>query len=244
VDDDTPAAERLPTHVAIIMDGNGRWATEQGKPRSLGHQAGAEAVRKVVTRARERGVKYLTLYAFSSQNWSRPKSEIRELMSLLITFCHQERTLLMDKDIRFRIIGERSRVPRTARVASEFLEKATKKNDSMQLIIALSYGGREEIVEAARAIAEEVAAGELKPSEITADSFSEHLWTADVPDPDLVIRTSGELRVSNFLLWQIAYSEIVIDDCYWPDFDGDAFDNALAVYASRERRFGGVRPKA
>lgn len=233
---------RLPRHVAVIMDGNGRWAAERNKPRTEGHRAGAEAVRKVVTRARERGIEVLTLYAFSSQNWKRPKDEVRELMSLLIEFCHDERKLLMDKDIRFRIIGERSRVPRAARMAAEVLERVTRKNSSMQLIIALSYGGREEIVEAARAIATRVAAGELAPESISDRMFSEHLWTHDVPDPDLVIRTSGELRVSNFLLWQIAYSELYIDDCYWPDFDAAAFDRALDAYAGRERRFGAVTP--
>lgn len=233
-------SSRLPRHVAVIMDGNGRWAAERGKPRTEGHKAGAEAVRKVVTRARERGIEVLTLYAFSSQNWKRPKDEVRELMSLLIEFCHEERKLLMDKDIRFRIIGERSRVPRAARMAAEVLERVTRGNRSMQLIIALSYGGREEIVEAARAIATRVAAGELAPGAITDAMFSEHLWTHDVPDPDLVIRTSGELRVSNFLLWQIAYSELYIDERFWPDFDANAFDRALDVYAGRERRFGDV----
>ena len=233
---------RIPRHVAVIMDGNGRWAADRGLPRTEGHKAGAEAVRKVVTRARERGIEVLTLYAFSAQNWKRPKDEVRELMSLLIEFCHKERNLLMDKGIRFRIIGERSRVPRAARMAAEVLERVTRGNTSMQLIIALSYGGREEIVEAARAIATEVAAGRMSADAITDATFSEHLWTHDVPAPDLVIRTSGELRVSNFLLWQIAYSELYIDERYWPAFDGDAFDDALSDYAGRERRFGGVRP--
>jgi undecaprenyl diphosphate synthase len=233
---------RIPRHVAVIMDGNGRWAADRGLPRTEGHKAGAEAVRKVVTRARERGIEVLTLYAFSAQNWKRPKDEVRELMSLLIEFCHKERNLLMDKGIRFRIIGERSRVPRAARMAAEVLERVTRGNTSMQLIIALSYGGREEIVEAARRIATEVAAGRMSAESITDATFSEHLWTHDVPDPDLVIRTSGELRVSNFLLWQIAYSELYIDERYWPAFDGDAFDDALSAYAGRERRFGGVRP--
>lgn len=231
---------RLPTHVAIIMDGNGRWARERGAERTEGHRAGAEAVRKVVTRARERGVRYLTLYAFSSQNWKRPRAEVRELMTLLIEFCHQERDLLMDKDIRFRIIGERERVPLAARAAAEVLERVTRGNRSMQLVIALSYGGREEIVEAARAIAERVRDRKLKPKDITEHTFSEHLWTNDIPDPDLVIRTSGELRLSNFLLWQIAYSELYIDQRFWPDFDGEAFDAALEVYAGRERRFGDI----
>lgn len=230
----------VPRHVAIIMDGNGRWAQSRGLTRSDGHKEGAKAVRKIVTRAREHGLGYLTLYAFSAQNWRRPQEEVEQLMALLVEFCEKERQLLLDKDIRFRVIGERSRLPETARQAAELLESATAGNESMQLLIALSYGGREEIVQAVRRIASEVAEGRLEPAEITEASISDRLWTHDVPDPDLVIRTSGELRVSNFLLWQIAYAEFYIDDDCWPDFDEAAFDRALDAFGSRERRFGGV----
>ena len=238
-----PLVPRMSTsiqHVAIIMDGNGRWAQMRGQGRSEGHKAGARAVRKVVTRARERGLRWLTLYAFSAQNWRRPQEEVEQLMALLVEFCEQKRQLLMDKNIRFRVIGDRERLPSHARVAAELLEDATADNASMQLIIALSYGGREEIAHAARELARAVAAGTLQPDAIDADAISAHLWTHDVPDPDLVIRTSGELRVSNFLLWQIAYAEFVIDPRCWPDFDEAAFDAALAQYEQRDRRFGGL----
>ena len=237
-----PPAPRLdlPRHIAVIMDGNGRWAASRGLPRTEGHREGARAVRKVVTRAREVGVEFLTLYAFSSQNWKRPKPEIRELMGLLIEFCHKERSLLQDKDIRFRIIGERDRIPLAARKAAEVLEKVTAGNRSMQLVIALSYGGREEIVAAAKEVALRVSRGEMQPDDIDEQALSAHLWTADMPDPELIIRTSGEVRLSNFMLWQAAYTELVIDDRYWPDFDETAFDGAIERYRSRERRFGAV----
>lgn len=233
----------MPKHVAVIMDGNGRWAKERGLARTDGHREGAKTVRKIVTRARELGIGYLTLYAFSSQNWSRPRAEVRELMGLLVEFCHKERKLLLDKDIRFRVIGERDRMPLAARKAAEVLEKATKSNSSMQLVIALSYGGREEIVEAAKALARRAKSGALDPDSIDEGMISANLWTSDMPDPDLIIRTSGELRLSNFLLWQAAYTELYVDECYWPDFDEAAFDKALHIYRSRERRYGGVTPK-
>jgi undecaprenyl diphosphate synthase len=230
----------MPRHVAIIMDGNGRWAQRQGMVRSEGHRAGARAVRQVVTRARERGLGWLTLYAFSAQNWRRPEEEVEQLMALLVEFCQEERDLLMDKDIRFRIVGDRDRLPVHARQAAEALEELTAGNRSMELIIALSYGGREELVHAARRLAEAARDGRLDPAAIDEDTVAAHLWTADIPDPDLVVRTSGELRVSNFLLWQIAYAEFHIDPRCWPDFDAAAFDEALDAFAHRERRFGGV----
>ncbi|MFT6395889.1 MAG: undecaprenyl diphosphate synthase [Bradymonadia bacterium] len=233
----------MPKHVAVIMDGNGRWAKERGLARTDGHREGAKTVRKIVTRAREVGIGYLTLYAFSSQNWSRPRAEVRELMGLLVEFCHKERKLLLDKGIRFRVIGERDRMPLAARKAAEVLEKATKSNTSMQLVIALSYGGREEIVEAAKTLARRVKSGVLDPESIDEGMISANLWTSDMPDPDLIIRTSGELRLSNFLLWQAAYTELYVDECYWPDFDEAAFDKAMHIYRSRERRYGGVTPK-
>jgi undecaprenyl diphosphate synthase len=230
----------MPRHVAVIMDGNGRWAAKRGLERTEGHRAGAEAVRRVVTRARELGVEVLTLYAFSAQNWKRPPTEVRELMGLLIDFCQKERALLMDKDIRFRVIGERSRLPRTARAAAEVLERVTRGNDAMQLVIALSYGAREELVSAVRALAREVKSGRLDPDAINEESVASHLWTADLPDPDLIIRTSGEQRLSNFLLWQAAYAELFVDARLWPDFDAAAFDAAVDSYRRRERRFGDV----
>lgn len=236
----TENTSALPRHVAVIMDGNGRWAKERGLERTAGHREGARAVRKIVTRARELGIRYLTLYAFSSQNWKRPSQEVSELMGLLVDFCQSEKQLLLDKDIRFRIMGERSRVPMGARMAAEVLEATTQGRTSMDLVIALSYGGREELVEAARQIAHKVKAGKLREADIDERTVADHLWTAGIPDPDLVIRTSGELRVSNFLLWQIAYAELYVDNRYWPDFDEAAFDEALAAYASRTRRFGGV----
>lgn len=199
-------------------------------------------MRKVVTRARELGVEVLTLYAFSSQNWKRPRAEVRELMGLLIEFCHKERKLLQDKDIRFRIIGERDRVPKAARSAAELLERITRDNGSMQLVIALSYGGREDLVSAMRGIADQVAAGRIKPEDIDEDAISSRLWTAGLPDPDLMIRTSGEMRLSNFLLWQAAYTELFVDDRLWPDFDEAAFDQAVEAYRNRERRYGGIGP--
>jgi undecaprenyl diphosphate synthase len=236
----TSTTPGLPSHVAIIMDGNGRWASGRGLGRSDGHKEGARAVRRVVTRSRELGLSHLTLYAFSAQNWGRPHTEVEQLMALLVEFCEQERQLLLDKDIRFRVIGERTRLPAYARQAAELLEAATEHATSMQLLIALSYGGREEIAHACRALAQEVQRGEISPDEIDEAAITRHLWTWDVPDPDLVIRTSGELRVSNFLLWQIAYSEFHIDRVCWPDFDEAAFDRALRAYLDRDRRFGGL----
>lgn len=232
--------EQLPQHVAMIMDGNGRWARQRGLTRSDGHRAGAKAVRRVVVRCRELEIPYLTLYAFSAQNWKRPPNEVSQLMALLVEFCEGERSLLTDKRIRFRVIGDKARLPDEARQAVSFLEDYTADHDRMQLVLALSYGGREELVHAAQRIAEEVAAGRLKPEDVDERVVAERLWTADIPDPDVVVRSSGELRVSNFLLWQIAYAELISDSRGWPEFDADAFDDAIAEYAQRNRRFGGL----
>ncbi|TVQ96362.1 MAG: isoprenyl transferase [Deltaproteobacteria bacterium] len=231
----------VPRHVAVIMDGNGRWAAQRGKPRTWGHQEGARAVRAVVTRARELGVPWLTLYAFSAQNWRRPADEINALMALLIEFCQKERQLMMDKDIRLRVIGQRDRIPAPARFAAETVERATRDNRAMTLQIALSYGGREELVSAARQLVADALAGRIDPEDVDESALSARLWTAGAPDPDLVIRTSGELRVSNFLLWQIAYAEFVVDPRLWPDFGAADLDEALRTFAARERRFGAVR---
>ena len=231
---------QLPRHVAMIMDGNGRWARSRGLTRSDGHRAGAKAVRRVVVRCRELEIPYLTLYAFSAQNWKRPPNEVSQLMALLVEFCEGERSLLTDKRIRFRVIGDKARLPDEARQAVSFLEDYTADHDRMQLVLALSYGGREELVQAARRIAEEVAAGRLSPEDIDERVVAERLWTADIPDPDVVVRSSGELRVSNFLLWQIAYAELISDSRGWPEFGADAFDDAIIEYAHRSRRFGGL----
>ena len=230
----------IPRHVAIIMDGNGRWAKARGLPRSAGHRQGARSVRKVVTRARERGVEVLTMYAFSAQNWSRTEAEIEGLMSLLIEFCEGERDLLMDQGIRFQTIGQRARLPEETLAAVEALEVVTAGNSAMTLVVALSYGGREEIVDAARDLAARVASGSLALADIDESSFAAALTTGQWPDPDLLIRTGGDVRVSNFLLWQIAYAEFVIEPCAWPDYDGDALDRALLDFGQRQRRFGGV----
>lgn len=233
-------SEELPKHVAIIMDGNGRWAKRQGLPRVQGHRAGAKAVREVVTRARTLGIPWLTLYAFSSQNWERPEDEVSHLMTLLIDFCHSEQALMTEKGIRLRVIGERDRLPESARQAIEEVERATESNSDMVLIIAVSYGAREELAHAMRKIARQVEEGTRSADSISIDDIGANLWTAGIPDPDLLIRTSGEVRVSNFLLWQIAYSELYMEACMWPDFNAERFDRALADYAKRERRFGRV----
>ena len=234
--------ERLPRHVAVIMDGNGRWADERALPRHEGHREGAKAVREVVTRSRELGLGTLTLYAFSAQNWARPEDEVHHLMSLLVEFCHSELKLMLDNGIRLSVIGQRDRIPGFAREAIEMVEERTRELSDMQLVIAVSYGAREEIVQAVRAIARDVEAGQLAPDAIEERDISSRLWTSAFPDPDLVIRTSGELRVSNFLLWQIAYSELYVDECLWPDFDRERFDEALTSFARRERRYGNIGP--
>ena len=232
--------ESLPAHVAVIMDGNGRWAKQRGLPRVEGHRAGARAVREIVTRARELGIPWLTLYAFSAQNWERPEDEVTHLMALLVDFCHSERELMLSRGIRLRVIGDRTRLPDAARAAIAEVETLTAENDAMTLVIAVSYGSREELVFAVRALAEQVAAGAIEPQAIDERAIVDRLWTAGIPDPDLVIRTSGELRLSNFLLWQIAYAELYVEPCMWPDFDAACLDRALDVYAQRERRFGRV----
>jgi undecaprenyl diphosphate synthase len=230
--------------VAIIMDGNGRWANSLGRRRTDGHREGARTVRAIVTRARELGIGVLTLYAFSAQNWSRPPDEVDSLMSLLVEFCESEQKLLSDKAIRFRVIGDRSRLPAHVRAAVELLEELTRSNTSMQLVVAVSYGGREELASAARRVAEEAAAGRLTPGDVNVETFGRFLWTGDLPDPDLVIRTSGEVRISNFLLWQSAYAEYVIEPKCWPELTAEDFDRCLVQYARRERRYGGLSATA
>jgi undecaprenyl diphosphate synthase len=232
-------AQRVPQHVAIIMDGNGRWARQRGKPRLAGHEAGSETVRCVLNYCRDAGVRYLTLYAFSTENWSRPQEEVSGLMALLGAFIERYEAELIERQVRLRVIGRREDLPAQLRQALERVERETLGFER-QLIVALSYSGRSELVRAVRQIAAEVQAGTLAPDAIGERTVADRLYAPDVPDPDLIIRTSGELRVSNFLLWQCAYSEFHVTPVLWPDFREADFRAALDAYAARERRFGGV----
>ena len=207
-----------PEHIAIIMDGNGRWAQSQGMPRVKGHEAGAESVREIVRECRKRGVEALTLYSFSTENWSRPREEVSALMALLKRFVMSERRELMDQGIQVRVIGQMGRIPLFVRKPLRALCKDSATNSGMTLTLALSYGGRADIVAAVQAVARDVQAGRLAPEQIVEASIEEHLSTTGLPDPDLLIRTSGEMRISNFLLWQLAYTEIYVTDTLWPDF--------------------------
>jgi undecaprenyl diphosphate synthase len=236
-----PAAMVVPRHVAIIMDGNGRWAAARRLPRVAGHRAGAQAVRRTIEAAIRSGVQWLTLYAFSSENWRRPDDEITDLTGLLRHYLRTEIAELHRERVRLRSIGDRSRFGADITRELAEAEVLTRNNTRLNLTVALSYGGRSEIVAAARALAQEVAAGRLAPDQLTEALFSAHLFTAEIPDPDLVIRTSGERRVSNFLLWQSAYAEFLFPEVLWPDFSQVHFESALADYGQRERRFG-ARP--
>jgi undecaprenyl diphosphate synthase len=233
-----PPDVRVPRHVAIIMDGNGRWATERGLPRTAGHEAGADSVREVVRACRKLGVRYLTLYSFSTENWSRPGDEVEALMVLLARYLVEERGEMLDNGVRLQGIGEIERLPDHVKQLLTEATRLTAHNDQLVLTLALSYGSRAEIVDAVRRIAAEVAAGTLEAGDIDDQVVSEHLWTAGVPDPDLLVRTSGELRLSNFLLWQVAYSELYVTDVMWPDFRRPHLERALEAYAGRQRRFG------
>jgi undecaprenyl diphosphate synthase len=227
-----------PVHVAIIMDGNGRWARARGLPRTAGHKRGAEAVKTAAESAMQLGVQYLTLFGFSSENWKRPLAEISDLMGLLRYYLRNELNYLRKQGIRLRVIGERKRLAPDIVDLIETAEHQTVDNCRLTLIIALSYGGREEIADASRRLAERVAAGLLRPADIDEEMLSENLYTADIPDPDLLIRTSGEKRISNFLLWQSAYAEFVFVDTPWPDFSREDFAEALREFRRRERRYG------
>lgn len=231
-----------PEHIAIIMDGNGRWAKARGLPRIAGHRAGVEALRQTVRTAGDLGIPWLTVYAFSSENWSRPQSEISDLLGLLKTFIRRDLAELHNAGVRVRMIGAREGLAKDIRLLIEEAESLTAGNSSLNLVIAFNYGSRDEIVRATRSIAEAVAAGTMRPEDVTQESFAKFLDTRFVPDPDLIIRTSGELRLSNFLLWQAAYSELVFLPCYWPDFGKAEFLEALKSFEARERRFGGVTP--
>jgi undecaprenyl diphosphate synthase len=229
---------RPPVHVAIIMDGNGRWAKARGLPRTAGHKRGAEAVRRTVEAAREMGVSYLTLYAFSSENWKRPAGEVTDLMGLLRLYLRNEVANLHKNGIRLRVVGDRSRLSRDINALIDESEAKTANNTALTLVLALSYGGRQEIAEAARLLARDVAMGRLDPESIDEDALAARLYTADIPDPDLLIRTSGEKRISNFLLWQSAYAEFVFTDVLWPDFDRTHLEDAIRDFHGRERRYG------
>jgi undecaprenyl diphosphate synthase len=236
-----PDAEiAVPRHVAIIMDGNGRWAAARGLPRVEGHRRGVEVVRRIVRAAGEMGIRYLTIFSFSAENWTRPESEIGELMGLLRRFIRNDLAELHRSGVRVRIIGERDGLaPDIARLLTE-AEELTKENENLTLVVAFNYGARQEIARAAKRIAEQVATGALKPADIDVEETARALDAPDVPDPDLIIRTSGEQRLSNFLLWQCAYSELVFVPTYWPDFDRAALELAIREYQQRERRFGGL----
>ena len=228
----------LPAHVAIIMDGNGRWAEKNALRRIAGHKAGAEAVRSVVTAAREIGIPYLTLYAFSVENWQRPNREVNALMRLLSEFLKKELSTMLENDIKLATIGNIDSLPKAVKQKLIDTVRLTAKNKGMVLTLALSYSGREEIMRAIRLILLDVQQGKLKSSDVTVENFSNYLYTSDMPDPDLVIRTSGEYRLSNFLTWQSAYTEFYFTDILWPDFRKENFLAAIADYQRRERRFG------
>ena len=231
---------KLPTHVAIIMDGNGRWAKKHLLSRIKGHEKGSEAVRTIVRACREFGISYLTLYAFSTENWQRPKAEVDALMALLIKFLKSEQQELLENDIRLHAVGQIERLPAEVQQALRETIKLTRKNSGLQLNLALSYGSRTEIVHMVKQIAQKSKNGQIDPQSINAEIVAQHLYTKGIPDPDLLIRTSGEMRISNFLLWQIAYSEIHITPTYWPDFSRDEFYQILKDFQKRERRFGQV----
>jgi len=234
------ARASLPRHVAIIMDGNGRWAKARGFPRIEGHRIGAESARVIIRTAGELGIKYLTLYAFSAENWNRPKDEVDSLMKYLVHYLKSETSELNKNNVRLEVIGQIYRLPEPVQEQLRKTIQILSKNNGLTLIMALSYGGRIEIIEAVRAIAQKVKDGLLETADINERVISEHLWTRNVPDPDVLIRTSGEMRVSNFLLWQISYAELVITPTLWPDFRRSQFFEALEEYARRHRRFGAV----
>ncbi|MBQ6400900.1 MAG: isoprenyl transferase [Firmicutes bacterium] len=235
--------ERIPRHVAIIMDGNGRWAESKGVPRLAGHNAGMKAMKEIVKRAHELGIANLTVYAFSTENWKRSTEEVSGIFRLLITYVKSELKEIMDNNVRIRILGDASAIPRDALKAVEKALRETENNTGLQFNIALNYGSRDEIRRAVEEIAREVGQGKLAPEEITEEMIGDHLFTGklheDCGDPELIIRTSGEERLSNFLLWQAAYSEFVFTDTLWPDFTPERFEEAIETYQNRNRRFGG-----
>ncbi|MEX0654961.1 MAG: isoprenyl transferase [Phycisphaeraceae bacterium] len=243
--DETPRLdlprELLPRHVAIIMDGNGRWAQQRGEDRTFGHRKGAEAVRAVVTESAKLGLDVLTLYSFSTENWTRSPDEVQFLMNLYVEYLVRERQTLMENNVRFVQLGRREGLPTPVLHELDQVIDATADNTGLTLALALNYGSRAEITDAVRAIARKVAAGELAPDAVTDAVISDHLYTVGLPDPDLLIRTAGEMRLSNYLLWQISYAEFYVADVCWPDFKVEQYHTALRAYAKRQRKFGAVR---
>jgi len=227
---------RIPQHIAIIMDGNGRWAMERGKERTYGHQAGVEAVRRITSECTRLGVKYLTLYTFSTENWNRPADEVAALMGLVLTSLEDE--IFMKNNVRFRVVGDMERLPEVVQQKLRDTEEHTAANSAMTMVVALSYSSKQEIVKAMQKMAQEVKEGTLQPEDINEECVDKHLWTNFMPDPDLLIRTGGEVRISNYLLWQIAYSELYFCDTYWPDFDEKALHEAIKSFQNRQRRYG------
>lgn len=233
--------ENMPTHIAIIMDGNGRWAKSRFLPRTAGHKAGVETIRKVVKEADRLGIQYLTLYAFSTENWKRPKLEVDALMNLLVTYLRNEIDELHKNNVKLTAVGDFEKLPEACVKELQSAMDKTKDNTGVHLNLALNYGGRNDIREAVVEIAKEYKEGKISLEDITEERIKKHLSTGEIPDPDLVIRTSGEQRLSNFLLWDIAYSEFYYTDIHWPDFDGEALEKAIYAYQKRDRRFGGVK---
>ena len=233
--------QKLPRHVAIIMDGNGRWAQKRGLPRNEGHRAGAESAQAVVKCCLKRKIPVLTVYAFSTENWRRPRSEVRFLMSNLRRYLKDNREDFVENDVRFQAIGALDELPAAVRRELQATVEATRDCKSLTVVAALNYGARREMAEAARAIATEVKEGRLAPEQVDEGVFGEHLYTAGLPEPDLLIRTGGEMRLSNFLLWQLSYAELYVTEALWPDFGEEEFEKALQEFAHRERRFGGLR---
>ena len=233
--------ENMPTHIAIIMDGNGRWAKSRFLPRTAGHKAGVETIRKVVKEADRLGIQYLTLYAFSTENWKRPKLEVDALMNLLVTYLRNEIDELHKNNVKLTAVGDFEKLPEACVKELHSAMDKTKDNTGVHLNLALNYGGRNDIREAVVEIAKEYKEGKISLKDITEERIKKHLSTGEIPDPDLVIRTSGEQRLSNFLLWDIAYSEFYYTDIHWPDFDGEALEKAIYAYQKRDRRFGGVK---
>ena len=228
--------KRIPTHIAIIMDGNGRWAKERGKERSFGHQAGVDTVRRITSECVRLGVKFLTLYTFSTENWSRPETEIAALMGLVLSSLEDE--IFMKNNVRFQVVGDMQRLPQSVQDKLRETMEHTAQNTAMTMVVALSYSSRWELTKAAKSIASDVKAGRLQLEDITEELMNERLETAFMPDPELLIRTGGELRISNYMLWQIAYSELYFCDTYWPDFNEADLHQAIASYQARQRRFG------
>ena len=231
----------IPDHVALILDGNGRWAKKRGLPRTMGHKEGCVTVEKTVEIAARMGIKYLTVYGFSTENWKRSVEEVGALMQLFRYYMVRLLKIAKANNVRVKMIGERSRFDKDIVEGINRLERETRDNTGLTFVIAVNYGGRDEIVRAARRMADDLESGKLKKEEITEQSFASYLDTAGIPDPDLLIRTSGELRLSNYLLWQLAYTEIYVTDCLWPDFDKEELEKAIAAYNKRDRRFGGVK---